>query len=172
MHRDLWMRKFLQSTISSSEFISTPINNKFIKIVRYIHDNKSWERCYVIIKIVFPSLTDICLADSNHAGMDKVYYYLIMTKQCIEKLISDIDYQILFPDISSPANIWNESDDKSDEDDSISNDCTLYSDNICVIISNLRNEREKHINIDYAVNGCMLCLITHIRENVFLKCTK
>ena len=99
--------------------------------------------------------------------MDKVYYYSRMTKQCIEKKIYDIDYQILFPDISLPANIWNESDDESDEEESISNYCTLYSDNICFVISNLWNEREKHINTDYAVTGWMLCVIPHIREDVF-----
>ena len=43
---------------------------------------------------------------------------------------SDIDYQILFPDISSLSNIWDESDDESDEEESIYNDCTFYSDNI------------------------------------------
>ena len=29
------------------------------------------------------------------------------------------------------------------------------------------NEREKHINTDYAVTGWMLYVITHIREDVF-----
>ena len=43
----------------------------------------------------------------------------------------DIDYQRLFPDILSPVNIWNKSDDESDEEESISNDCNFYSDNIC-----------------------------------------
>ena len=57
------------------------------------------------------------LADSNHAVMDKVYYYSRMTKQCIEKTIYDVDYQKLFPEISSPANIWNLSDDKSNEEE-------------------------------------------------------
>ena len=90
-----------------------------------------------------------------------------MTKQCIEKKISDIDYQRLFPDISSPANIWNELDDKSDEEESISKYCTLYSDHICFVISILWNRREKHINTDYSVTGWMLCVIPHIREDVF-----
>ena len=43
-HRDLRMRKVLQATVSSAEFISIPNNTKFTKEVRYIHDNKSWER--------------------------------------------------------------------------------------------------------------------------------
>ena len=42
MHTDLRMRKVLQGTISSSEFISSPTNTKFTKAVKYIHDNKSW----------------------------------------------------------------------------------------------------------------------------------
>ena len=47
MHRDLRMRKFLQVTLLSAELIGIPSNNKFGKSVGYIHDNKSWERCYV-----------------------------------------------------------------------------------------------------------------------------
>ena len=86
-----------------------------------------------------------------------------MTKQCIEKKKSDLDYQIVSPDILSPANIWNMSDDKSDEEESILNDCTLYYENICFFISSLWNEREKHSNTDYAVTGWMLYLIPHIR---------
>ena len=42
------------------------------------------------------------------------YYYLRMTEQCIEK-ISDIDYQKLLPDISSPSNLCNISDEEIDE---------------------------------------------------------
>ena len=99
--------------------------------------------------------------------MEKIYYYLIMTKQCIQKTIYDIDYQKLFPDISSPDNIWNESDDESDKEELLSNDYTEYSDNICFVMSNLWNQIEIYINTDYAVTGWMLCVITHIREDVF-----
>ena len=85
MHRDLRMRKVLQATISSSEFISIPTNTKFTKALKYIHDNKSWEGCYVLLKTIFPCLRVLRLADSNRSGMYKVYYYPRMTKQCIEK---------------------------------------------------------------------------------------
>ena len=40
--------------------------------------------------------------------------------------IFDIDYQIMFTEILSPANIWNELDEKIDKEESISNDCTAY----------------------------------------------
>ena len=86
---------------------------------------------YVFIKILFPYLIVLRLEDSNMSGMETVYCYLRMTKQCIDKKKSYTDYKILFPDISPPANIWNDSDDESDEEESILNYCTLYSDSIC-----------------------------------------
>ena len=153
MHRDLWIRKVLQANISSTELISIPTNNKFTKAVTYIHGNKSWERYYLLLKIIFTCLRVLPLADSNLSGTDRIYYYSIMTKQCTEKAISDIYYYRLFPDISSQTNIWNESDDKSDGKEPISNDCTLYSYIICFFISNLWNEREKNINTDYTVTA-------------------
>ena len=74
MHRELRMRKVLQATILSDEFISIPSSNNYTRAVWYINDNKSWERCYVLLKIIFPCLRVIHLADSYLAGMDKVYY--------------------------------------------------------------------------------------------------
>ena len=107
MHRDLRMWKGLQDIISSENFIGIPTNNKFDKAVRYICDNNSWERCYILLNIMFPCTIFICLEDSNRAGMDKVYYYSRMTKQYIDKTIYDIDYTKRFRYIFSPSNIWN-----------------------------------------------------------------
>ena len=112
----------------------------------------------------------VILADSNLAGMEKLYYYSIITKQSIVKTKLDLDCQRVFPEISSYANIWNTSDDKSDDDEPTvptSKDSILYSENICYVISNLWNKREEHINTDYDVTGWMLCVIPHIREDVF-----
>ena len=72
IHRDLRMRKVLQATISSAEFLSIPTTTKFTKSVKYIHDDKSWERCYVLLNI-FLCLRVLRLADSNFSGMDRVY---------------------------------------------------------------------------------------------------
>ena len=85
MHRNLRMRKVLQATILSAEFIIIPTTANFTKAVKYIHDDKIWERCYVLLKTIFPCLRVIRLEDSNLAGMDKVYYYSRMTKQCIRE---------------------------------------------------------------------------------------
>ena len=93
-----------------------------------------------------------------------------MKKQCIEKKKLDLDYQRVFPEVSSYANIWITSDDESEEDDPTvppSKDSSLYSENICYVISNLWNKRGEHINTDYALTDWMLYVIPHIREDVF-----
>ena len=113
-YREMRIQKVLQATISFAEFIIICTHKYFSKAVRYIHDNRSWEKCYILIIVIFPCLRVLRLADSNISGMEKVYYYLKMTKQCIEKLIYDIEYQKLFSDVFPPANIWSKSDDKSD----------------------------------------------------------
>ena len=85
MHRDLHIRKVLQATISSAEFLSIPTTTKFTKAVKYISIYKSWERFYVLLDILFPCLRVLRLAVSNLARMEKFYHYSRMTKQCIEK---------------------------------------------------------------------------------------
>ena len=70
-------------------------------------------------KIIFPCLRVLRLADSYLVEMENFYYYSRMTNQCIEKTKPDLDYQRLFPDISSPSNIWNMSYDESNEEESI-----------------------------------------------------
>ena len=66
MNRYLRVRKVLQDNISSTEFLSISTTTKFTKAVKYIHDDKSWESCHVLIMIIFPYLRVLCLADSNH----------------------------------------------------------------------------------------------------------
>ena len=59
------------------------------------------------------------------------------------------------------------SDEESDEEESSSNGYTRTSDNVCIFVLKLCNEREKLINIYYDVAGWVLCVISHIREGVF-----
>ena len=57
----------------------------------------------------------IRLGDSNQSGMEKLYYYSRITKQYIDKTISDIDYIVVLTDFHSTADLWNMSDDESDK---------------------------------------------------------
>ena len=101
MHRYLRMKKALHATISSAEFNTMSLNSKLSKVVSYIQDNKSWERIYVLLKIMFPCLRVICLSDSNKSGMDKVFCYARMTQISIIKSSSNLDNKELFPVSSS-----------------------------------------------------------------------
>ena len=97
MHRYLCMRKELLGTVSLVEFRTMALNSKLSKVVSYIQDKKSWERIYVLLKLIFPCLRTLRLANSNKAGMDKVFYYSRMTKISIIKSSTDLDNKELLP---------------------------------------------------------------------------
>ena len=97
MNRYLTLRKALLATVTSAKFNTMSLNSKLSKVILYIQDNKSWERIYVILKIPFPCIWIIRLADINKAGSDKVFYYDRMTNITIIKSSSDIDNKELFP---------------------------------------------------------------------------
>ena len=86
----------------------------------------------------------LLFTDSNHVRVENVYYYLRMTKHFIEKIISGIEYQELFLDISTPANICNMSDDGSDKEEPSSNDYTVYTYNIRYVISKFGLKERKY----------------------------
>ena len=78
-------------------------------------------------RFFLPCIRVLHLEDIIYTVIENNYYYSRMTKQCIEKQISDIYYKKLIPDINSTANIWNMSDDEIDEEDFLSNNYTDYS---------------------------------------------
>ena len=75
MNRDLRMRKVLIATVSSAEFNTMALNSKLSKVVSYIQDNKSWERIYILLKIKFPCLRVLRLADKKN--QERTRYYTI-----------------------------------------------------------------------------------------------
>ena len=97
MHRSFSMRKVLLATFSSAEFNTMLLKLEISKVVSYIQDNKYWEGIYVILKILFPLIFFIRLADSNKVWMDKIFYYARMTKISIIKSSSDLDNKEIFP---------------------------------------------------------------------------
>ena len=97
MHIYLRMRKALLATFSSSEFNTMILNSKLSNEVPYIQYKKYWERVYVLLKILFPFLRTLRLADNNKSGTDKLLYYSITTKMSIIKSSTDLENKELFP---------------------------------------------------------------------------
>ena len=91
MHRYLRMKKALLVTVSSTELNAMALNSKIAKVVLYIQDNKAWDWIYVLLKIIFTCLRVLCLAYSSKLGMDKLFYYVRMTKISIIKSSYDLD---------------------------------------------------------------------------------
>ena len=108
MHIYLCMRKALiLTTVYSAKFNTMSLNSTLSKVVSYIQDNKAWGRIYVLLKIFFPCIWVIHISDSNKSGMDKLFYYVRMTKISIIKSLSDLDNKELLPvSISSSFKVW------------------------------------------------------------------
>ena len=112
---------------------------------------------YVLLRLIFPCLRTLRLADSNKAGMDKVFYYSRMTKIYIIKSSNDLDNKELFLIYnSSSQTIWKSSDsDTEDEEENIDPD-TSESDmleSLSTTVCNLWKKRQLHINTYFEVTG-------------------
>ena len=67
MRKYLCMRKALLATVPSAKFSTMTLNSKLSKVVSYIQDKEAWERIYVLLKIIFPYLRTLRIADSSKA---------------------------------------------------------------------------------------------------------
>ena len=74
MHRDLRMIKLIIVIITSAELICMTINYKPPQMVAYISDDKFCKRCYILLRIMFPCPSVICLDEGILSGIGKVYY--------------------------------------------------------------------------------------------------
>ena len=121
----------------------------------------------MLLKILFPCLQVIRIADSNKSGMEKVFYYAIMTKISIIKSSSDIDNKELFPVSSSSSfKVWISSYSNTEEEENIVNDDPEIidldlSESLSYSVCKLWEKRQLHINTDFGVTGWMLFFIPH-----------
>jgi hypothetical protein len=87
LHCLLRLQKALQSTQASFEWVNYNFaaKNKQQKasIETIITDPVFWHEVKKIVIAMFPVLKCLCLADSNAAGMDKLYYYVRRTSEAL-----------------------------------------------------------------------------------------
>ena len=95
-----------------------------------------------------------------------------MAKISIIKSSNDLDNKELFPiSRSSSQKVWKSSDsDTEDEEENIDTDYPDTSDSdmlesLSSTVCYLWQERQLHINTDFAVTGWMLSVIPHIRKD-------
>ena len=97
------LRKVLLTKFLSFQSIIMIINFKIYQAVSSIMDYKSWEKCYIILTIIFPCLRVLFMEESNKERTDKLYYYPTTIKTYIQKYWYNIDINYIFPvSISSP----------------------------------------------------------------------
>ena len=92
-------------------------------------EHRSSPKIYVLLKIFFPCLRTLRLANSNKSGMEKIFYYSLMTKIPITKSSYDLDNKELFPlSASSSKKVWISSDSDTEDEDNIDTDGPESSD--------------------------------------------
>ena len=120
---------------------------------------------------MLPCIWVIYLADSNNAGIDKVFYYAKMTTISIIKLSYDNNNKELLPvSGSSSQNVCISSYSYTEEEENIGTDDpeSIDSDTLESLsfpVCNLCQKRQLHINTDFTVTGWTLCFIPHIRKD-------
>jgi len=186
MHRDLRLRKALESTVASAAFATLTLKPFAHKAVDDVKSALHWRQMYYLLRVLFPSLCLLRLADSNRAGMDKVYYYTQKTRAAIERSIDVLDDIENFPrvtqrQINALGSLGNaddnssggedysadDTDDTSDEDEQNNNLATQPSVNsLSSQIMKCWEKREKSLHTDFAIVGWMLSVMPDIREDV------
>lgn len=113
MHRDLRQKKALESTVTSAAFRDLQLKPFAQKAADEVGDKDMWKRMYWLLRVLFPALRILRLADSNSPGMDKVYYYSRKTLAAIENSVDVLDDKNCFPEVVLPDVV----DDGGVEDD-------------------------------------------------------
>lgn len=89
LHRLLRLKKALQSTQASFEWanytFATKNKQQKASVAAIITDPVFWHEVETIVIAMFPVLKCLRLADSNAAGMDKLYYYTRRTSEALRR---------------------------------------------------------------------------------------
>ena len=103
--------------------------------------------------------------------MDKVFYYVRITKISIIKALYKLDNEELFQlSSSSTVKVWSSSDSDTKEEENIDTDDPESIDSemleiLSSIVFNLWQKIQIDINTDFTVNGWMLYAIPHIHKD-------
>ena len=122
MHRALRLSKSLLATVHSAKWEA--LKNKKAIILRAavdIKDDAYWKRVYIVLRAFWPVLKLLRIADSNKAGMDKIYFLTHKASLALEKSKESLDDDTLFSvedlvDAEADA-IYLDSEDEEDLED-------------------------------------------------------
>ena len=125
----------------------------------------------MLLKILFPCIRVLSLADSNKVGMDKVLYYVRMINISITKSSSYLDNKELVPVSSSSyfkVCISSDSDTEEGENIDTGNTKSIDSDmleGLSSSVCKLCKKIQINIKTDFKVTGWMICVIPQIHKD-------
>jgi hypothetical protein len=122
MHRALRCRTALEATVHSVAWTDLKRQKAFIhRAAEDVKDKLFWKRIFILLRALFPLLKLLRMADSNEPNMDKVVFYLNLTREHLIKSRADLSDKELFPtsfkiseEVVGDANY---EDDEEEDDD-------------------------------------------------------
>jgi len=118
MHRNLWCKPPLETTVHAPSWIQKKNWKKFI--TRAAEDVKVplfWRRRFVLLRGVFPLLKLLRMADANQHHMDKQVYYLFQALVHIRNSREELSDPELFPsEVTIPKEMKADANFQEDED--------------------------------------------------------
>jgi hypothetical protein len=98
MHRALRCRGALEATVHSVAWKDLKRQKPFInRAAEDVKDEMFWKRIFFLLRALYPLLKLLRMADSNKPNMDKVCFYLHLTREHLVKSRDDLCRDDIFP---------------------------------------------------------------------------
>lgn len=129
MHRALRCRGALEATVHSVAWKDLKRQKPFIhRAAADVKDEMFWKRIFFLLRAIYPLLKLLRMADSNKPNMDKVCYYLHLTREHLVKSRDNLCCNDIFPssykitkEVEADAS-YEDDEDCADESDDESDD--------------------------------------------------
>ena len=126
MHRALRCRSALEATVHSVAWKDLKRQKPFInRAAEDVKDDMFWKRIFFLLRALYPLLKLLRMADSNKPNMDKVCFYLNLTREHLVKSRDDLCREDIFPssyeitkEVEADASYDDDEDDEESSDDS------------------------------------------------------
>lgn len=97
MLRVLRLKTALRATIHQPKFLSLKKNAKIEGAVFDIQSDNFFKALYTLVRAVYPALLLLRACDKNDPFMDKIYYYVNLCTEGLNKSLPDLNNVVLFP---------------------------------------------------------------------------
>lgn len=97
MLRVLRLKSALRATIHQPKFLNLKKNAKIEAAVFDIQDDNFFKALYILVRAVYPALLLLRACDTNQPFMDRIYHFVHLCTEGLNKSLTDLNDEVLFP---------------------------------------------------------------------------